>query len=53
MVYAYLGEFFDGDARRLVCTTHGARYDPVAVRAPIALVRLTIVEQDQKVTIEP
>lgn len=46
------GEFFDADARYLICATHGARYDPASGRclsgpcAGRALRPIPVHEQD-------
>jgi nitrite reductase/ring-hydroxylating ferredoxin subunit len=54
------GEFFDFDAERLVCSTHGALYDPAtgqcaggACAGRGGLRALNVFEQDGRVAWEP
>jgi nitrite reductase/ring-hydroxylating ferredoxin subunit len=49
------GEFFDGDARYLICATHGALYEPTSGRCVLGpcrgrrLVPLRVEERDGQV----
>lgn len=53
------GEYFDAFGEHLLCATHGARYAPgsgVCVGGPCGgtgLVKLTVIEQDGEVCLEP
>lgn len=55
-----LGEFFDFDAQHLVCSTHGALYEPATGRCAGGacaghggLRALKVIEQDGRVAWEP